>query len=95
MDQCLTCHGASGQKPVPSSHASFTVDTCQNCHGLDDSGQGGSGGGTAAGPKIPHSIAAPQDQCLTCHAAGGLKPFPANHAAFTVDNCQTCHQLED
>ena len=30
--QCLTCHGAGGQKPVPADHAGRTADTCQMCH---------------------------------------------------------------
>ncbi len=30
--------------------------------------------------------------CTTCHGEGKMKPFPANHASFTVDQCQTCHK---
>jgi hypothetical protein len=31
-DQCLTCHGPSGVKPAPASHASYSNTMCQNCH---------------------------------------------------------------
>ena len=29
---CLACHGPSGVKPVPASHAGRTADTCAACH---------------------------------------------------------------
>lgn len=93
--QCLTCHGPGGDKPVPADHDGRPVDSCTTCHMVDDGAQSGTPpAGVSVAPRIPHAIVAPQDQCLTCHATGGLKPFPANHAAFTVDNCQTCHQPE-
>lgn len=96
-DQCLTCHGPEGTNPAPESHAAFTVDQCLTCHQV-----GPEAGATeepaeddAEAPKIPHAVAPPQDQCLTCHGAGGIKPAPANHAAFTIDMCQGCHLPED
>ena len=33
--------------------------------------------------------------CTTCHGADKLKPFPANHAGFAADSCQTCHQVAE
>ena len=30
--ECLACHGDSGFKPVPKSHAERTVDMCLRCH---------------------------------------------------------------
>jgi hypothetical protein len=30
--------------------------------------------------------------CTVCHAAGAMKPMPANHASFAADSCTTCHQ---
>lgn len=83
-DQCLTCHGPAGVKPVPADHEGRTVDTCLTCHQLDDSG------GSAA-PGIPHSIVGMETQCLTCHGEGGVKPFPADHTDRPVDTCTTCH----
>jgi flagellar basal body-associated protein FliL len=47
---------------------------------------------TASAPAIPHDLAG-RDNCLQCHAAGGVKPAPANHAGRTVDTCQTCHKV--
>jgi cytochrome b subunit of formate dehydrogenase len=31
-DNCLTCHGPGKLKPFPTTHASYTVDTCTTCH---------------------------------------------------------------
>ena len=42
-------------------------------------------------PAIPHTLEGRAD-CLLCHKAGGLKPFPANHAGRTNDMCQGCHK---
>jgi hypothetical protein len=42
------------------------------------------------GKPIPHPIAG-QEKCDTCHAAGGIKPMPANHEGRPVDSCQVCH----
>lgn len=40
---------------------------------------------------IPHPIGQRTD-CLTCHAAGKVKPYPANHTSFTPDMCTQCHK---
>ena len=47
--------------------------------------------GGSLGVPIPHPVAG-QEQCLTCHAAGGLKPMPANHEGRPVESCQICHK---
>lgn len=84
-DQCLTCHGPAGAKPVPSDHEGRTVDTCTACHQLeDDAGPVGS--------TIPHAIVGMEGQCLTCHGVGGVKPVPADHEGRPADTCTACHQ---
>ena len=40
---------------------------------------------------IPHPIGATTD-CKICHGAEGVRPYPDNHASFTVDMCTSCHQ---
>ena len=47
-------------------------------------------GGSIAVP-IPHPVEG-QEQCLTCHAAGAMKPMPVNHEGRPVESCQVCHQ---
>jgi hypothetical protein len=44
-------------------------------------------------PAIPHAIDDPvHKDCTVCHGQGKIKPFPANHTAFTVDVCTGCHK---
>ncbi len=44
--------------------------------------------------EIPHDLAG-RDDCLQCHAEGGLKPFPPDHADRTSDVCQSCHEASE
>jgi hypothetical protein len=44
-----------------------------------------------AAPTIPHDLTG-RANCMQCHAAGGQKPIPADHAGRTVDTCQSCHK---
>lgn len=48
---------------------------------------------TPSGPaSIPHPVDGQYSQCLTCHGAdSAVRPAPANHAAFTIDQCTSCH----
>ena len=47
--------------------------------------------GTGVPNAIPHPIGQRTD-CLTCHAAGKVKPYPGNHASFKIDMCTQCHK---
>jgi len=47
--------------------------------------------GTGTPKAIPHPIGQRTD-CLTCHAAGKVKPYPTNHTSFTTDMCTQCHK---
>ncbi len=35
------------------------------------------------------------EKCLDCHGLQGMIPEPANHAAFTVDTCASCHSYAE
>lgn len=105
---CLTCHGAAGVVPAPESHADFDTTMCTQCHQATMEAQPAPTGDAptpeagatdqpaqppaAAGPPaIPHPLDG-RDNCLACHATGGVKPYPADHEGRTVDQCQMCHQ---
>ncbi|NLT43602.1 MAG: hypothetical protein GXX93_13080 [Anaerolineae bacterium] len=49
------------------------------------------GEGPLVAKEIPHTLDG-REQCLTCHAIDGIEPSPLNHATFTEDDCQACHQ---
>ena len=42
-------------------------------------------------PEIPHPLEGRED-CLACHGAGQIKPFPEDHEGRTNDMCTMCHQ---
>jgi hypothetical protein len=88
MGECATCHGAAGVKPWPENHAAFTPDICANCHKANQPGIA-----PGASPAVPHQIDGGMADCRTCHAAGGIRPWPENHAAFTPDICANCHAM--
>ncbi len=46
-----------------------------------------------SGPKAGHAYDAAHESCLdaACHASGGAKPVPANHANRAVTTCKMCH----
>ena len=85
MGECTTCHGPGGAKPAPESHAAFTSDKCATCH---KAAEGAAAVGAA--PPIPHQVEG-MGECKNCHGPAGIKPAPANHAAFTSDICTNCH----
>ncbi len=88
MEQCANCHAAGSIRPWPANHEAFTTDICTNCH---QAGQPGVLPGAAR--PVPHQIAGAMADCKMCHATDGIKPWPANHAAFTPDLCGNCHTL--
>ncbi len=99
---CVACHGEGKIKPYPANHTAFTNEQCTSCHQLAATGgaTGGTGGATGGGaastaPLIPanHDLKNPLlKDCTQCHNPNGMKPYPANHTSFTVDQCQTCHK---
>lgn len=42
-------------------------------------------------PAVPHPTEGNED-CLVCHDAGMLAPFPDDHAGRSVETCTTCHE---
>jgi len=81
---CSNCH-----KP-PEGHFSQPCDQCHTPEGWAQSAAA-----KVNAPKIPHPLEG-TDQCLMCHGpASTVKPAPANHAAFSLEQCTLCHKAED
>jgi hypothetical protein len=77
---CLSCHGKT--VGIGEEHGGRTDDTCTGCHRVAN----------AQGiPSVPHLVQG--QKCLTCHAAGGIKPFPNDHTFRTEQVCLNCHQV--
>ncbi len=90
---CSQCHGdATSLVPMPVGHIQPVEDaTCTLCHkpvaGAGDIEM------PAGAPAIPHPVGEdPYVDCAVCHGLDKMKPFPANHESFPVDQCTTCHQ---
>lgn len=75
--------------PVPTPLSVLSVTTGATESAPTEAPPPASAGLPAA---IPHPIDGGQAQCLQCHATdSAMKPAPASHAGFTVDQCTTCH----
>ncbi len=89
---CVQCHqptsaiGGSDGVAQPTSEATAETPDASAPEATEAPPQPASGP-----PAIPHPLDG-RDNCLACHAAGGPKPFPADHEGRTADQCQMCHQ---
>ena len=104
---CTTCHGIGKLKPFPENHTSFAVDSCTSCHKpaatggatTPEAGTTPEASGTATAARdarcsaIPHPIEGDTyKDCTTCHGAGKIKPFPANHASRSCTGAISRHK---
>lgn len=49
-------------------------------------------GGADAWVYAPHAVDGPRANCVACHAVStGRNPMPADHAAYEVGTCVSCH----
>ena len=85
---CATCHAQAAGRPVtfpqvaPSQH--YPGADCLRCHDPHTSA-------AASPPEVPHPLAN-LPACVTCHAPGGLKRYPAGHLPAADDVCLSCHR---
>ncbi len=93
QEQCDTCHGRDGVKPFPEDHVGRPNESCTVCHLPGPTPAPGATTGTGGPAAIPHPIEGDTyKDCTTCHGEGKLKPYPANHTAFTTEQCTSCHK---
>ena len=98
QEQCLSCHGKSGLKTIPSDHQGRPVESCRICHKPGPIPKPGPSAtpkekGKSSGPKaVPHATTGPYKNCILCHGLGKLKPFPENHVNTNVEHCTVCHK---
>jgi cytochrome b subunit of formate dehydrogenase len=101
QERCYQCHGASGMKPVPENHIGRPEESCRICHRpaptpppSAKTGKTGAEKAARSGPRpIPHPAdKAPYKDCTNCHGIGKMKPFPENHATFSIESCAACHK---
>jgi hypothetical protein len=85
---CATCHAEAAGRPVAFPQVElgghYPGAECLRCHDPHTSS-------AVAPPEVPHPLANLPD-CITCHAPGGLKRFPAGHQPAVDSVCRSCHQ---
>jgi len=80
MSNCATCH--EGKLDVVLSNDNFKLATCKSCHPLTGPEEGTDPHrAPALSAVMPHDV--PEDDCTTCHEAGGLAPaFNEIHTGY-------------
>ncbi len=84
---CGVCHDKIVARPANFPQVDLKQhggqSACVTCHSPHDPR-------VAAPPAVPHSLEGRAD-CLLCHQAGGIKPFPEDHEGRTSSSCLICH----
>ncbi|MBI4285696.1 MAG: hypothetical protein HY670_07330 [Chloroflexi bacterium] len=84
---CQSCHAPHEPIVTPPPVVPHSLEgrtNCLACHGQQQVSR------PVAPPKVPHSLDGRSD-CLVCHNAGGIKPFPKDHAGRASGTCLSCH----
>ncbi len=88
-EKCLSCHAAGGTRPFPLDHTFQTEQVCLNCHEMSAAAAAAT---PVTAPSVPHATAGRED-CVSCHGAGQVRPFPADHQGRTDNTCLGCHRV--
>jgi hypothetical protein len=91
MAACRRCH-AAGKDGLPRGHRSYGEATCLTCHRLATVAAGETKPPRDEASRVPHGLALPYDDCVGCHAIGGNRSMPANHAEYANTECASCHE---
>ncbi|MCU0502658.1 MAG: hypothetical protein MUC51_13005 [Anaerolineae bacterium] len=83
---CLTCHRAAS--PAELAAQEQTQKAAEGATATPEAGAA-PGGGRAS--PVPHLVGGAYTNCSGCHAIGGNRAMPENHAAYTNEMCVNCH----
>ncbi len=96
--KCMDCHAAEAVAPAPANHAEWDSDLCLFCHQVAEktAPAADAEGKKKKAPRTPHAIEGEDwADCLMCHQASGIKPFPAGHEEKSLKSCKGCHKPEE
>jgi hypothetical protein len=104
QENCQVCHGQGGVRPYPADHAGRSNDICLGCHEAPPAPTAtptlppaatvtAPDAATPGVVSIPHTLEGRSD-CLLCHGAEGIRPYPSDHEGRTNATCTACHQPE-
>ncbi len=82
---CFRCHGKLVASSGPNTGKIISAD-CNLCHTSVNPGD-------ISAKAIPHSLEGRRN-CLACHGLDSkIKPFPADHLAYPLSSCTSCHAV--
>jgi hypothetical protein len=85
---CLTCHAEAPQTAFAEVESPAGEEPAAEPADAEAEPAPSAAGGAA---PIPHPAAEPYTNCVACHAIGGNRGMPENHAGFTNAQCTNCH----
>ncbi|MBI4295431.1 MAG: NapC/NirT family cytochrome c [Chloroflexi bacterium] len=91
---CFRCHGKLSARDT-TGQAGVIDASCNSCHyslppdAVDMIAT--EGGLPTPAPFIPHTMVGRAD-CLQCHNATGIIPYPQDHAGRPLETCTACHR---
>jgi hypothetical protein len=92
---CTTCHGENGIKPYPTSHASFSAESCTGCHlasELVEEDETPAPAATASPTARATANLTATPRPTATRASSGAGEAPAMpHALVDRDDCTLCH----
>ena len=87
-EACGVCHAKLLARPDDFPQVDLKEhggqSECIACHNPHDPQ-------TATALTIPHALEGRGD-CLLCHSAGGIAPFPGDHEGRSQSTCLNCHE---
>lgn len=83
--------GSALPPPLPAPDAAGA--TVEEPDGVLSQASSDAAGGSGEGwVYAPHPVSGARANCVACHAVGaGRHPMPADHAAYEVETCVSCH----
>lgn len=84
QNTCLTCHAEATEEELAAIEAARQEQAAQ-----EGAGEPQPAAGIAS--AIPHPVGQAYANCVACHAIGGNRGMPENHASYTNEMCVNCH----
>jgi hypothetical protein len=87
---CLTCHQTAPDGAIEHRAAASAPPAETPAPGTGQPAEARAE--PSAGP-VPHAVAKPYDDCVGCHAIGGGRSMPEDHAGIGREDCSGCHAV--
>jgi cytochrome b subunit of formate dehydrogenase len=89
LEQCDSCHGPAGIKPMPANHAGRSNESCVTCHQIPGAAGQATPAGAAAGTPSAAAGTPAAKPAAPAPAAVAAKSIP--HPTAGLEDCVSCH----